>query len=56
MQRTDNLHASIDLSRGFELTKALVAGRDYLGEVFVQREGSNLLEKGVESRSCDSSS
>lgn len=43
MQRTNNLDTSIDLARRFELTKTLVAGGYYLGEVFVQRQGPNFL-------------
>jgi hypothetical protein len=48
MQRTDDLHTGLNLPRGFQSAKAFVACRNDFGEVFMQADGANLLEEGIQ--------
>ena len=53
VQSTSNLGAGIDLARSLELAEALVKGGYYLGEVFVEAESANFLEKCAQGGSGD---
>lgn len=45
MQRANNLDSCGDFSGGFKLAEAFVTGGDDLGEILVEREGSDISDK-----------